>query len=217
MTLALPGGRERQLGALVGALLLVSVVALVGQIYGWFDMGFVLAFLALPAAIIAIGIARWAVRADYQVFTRRLLLGLAAGVVATAGYDLVRLLLQETLPLHFNAFAIHARFGELIIDRPRTTTAAKVVGWAYHFSNGLTFALCFTLVTGRVRWWWGLLYGLVLEGLMVLMYPTGFGVSRGNEAFLLVSFVGHGTYGTILGLVNQRYNVPEPRVVRARR
>jgi hypothetical protein len=203
-------GRETQLGVLVGALALISVAALVGQIYGIVDMTFVLAFLALPAAIVIVGIARWSVKADYRLFYRRLVLGIALGLAATVAYDLVRLAAQTALPLDFNAFAIHARFGELIIDQPRDSTAARVVGWSYHISNGLTFALCYTLVAGRARWWWGLLYGLTLESLMVVMYPTGFGLSRGNEDFLIVSFLGHATYGSVLGLLNYRFNENEP-------
>jgi hypothetical protein len=186
-------GRETQLGVLVGALALISVAALVGQIYGIVDMTFVLAFLA-----------------DYRFFYRRLMLGIALGLAATAAYDLVRLAAQTALPLDFNAFAIHARFGELIIDEPRNSTAARIVGWSYHVSNGLTFALCYTLVAGKARWWWGLLYGLTLESLMVVMYPTGFGLSRGNEDFLIVSFIGHATYGSVLGLLNYRFNENEP-------
>jgi hypothetical protein len=201
--------KDRRLGIVVAALSLVSLGAFVGQVYGVFDMTFAMAFFALPATLAIIGLGRWSAGGDYALFHKRLLLGLLFGVAATASYDLVRLILQETLPLNFNAFAIHARFGELIIDRPHTTTIAKVVGWSYHISNGLTFALCFTLVAGRVRWWWGVLYALVLQSLMVLTYPTAFGVSRGSEAFLIVSFTGHATYGAVLGLLNRRFNLNE--------
>lgn len=201
--------RDRQLGVLVAGLSLTSLAAFIGQVYGLFDMTFVLSFFALPAVILIVGITRWAVGADHRLYYRRLLLGLALGLAATATYDLVRLVAQTVLPVHFNAFAIHARFGELIIDRPRWTTAARVVGWAYHISNGLTFALCYTLVAGRVRWHWGVLYGVLLESLMVLMYPRAFGVQRGSLDFLAISFLGHASYGLALGLLNARYNVDE--------
>jgi hypothetical protein len=42
--------------------------------------------------------------------------------------------------------------------------------------------------------------------MMLLIYPKAFGLSRGNEAFLIVSVLGHAIYGVTVGLVNQRYN-----------
>jgi hypothetical protein len=202
--------RERHLGLIVSALLLLSLGAFVAETYAVLDMTVVLSFVALPGVILAAGIVGWAARGPHPALYRRVLLGLGVGAVATATYDLVRLLAQTVLPLDFNAFAIHARFGELIIDQPRTTLAAQVVGWAYHISNGLTFAICYVLVAGRARWWYGLAYGTVLEGLMVTMYPSAFGVSRGDEAFLTISFIGHATYGATVGLLAQRYNEPAP-------
>ena len=200
------GARDRQLGLLVAGLSLISVGAFVAQIYGVFDMTFVIAVFSLPATIAIIGIVFWANRIEQRLFVRRLLLGLAFGVAATASYDLIRLVIQSSPLVDFNAFATHPRFGELIIDRPASTTAAKVVGWTYHFSNGLTFALCYALVAGRAKWWWGVVYAMTLQTLMVLMYPRAFGVSRGNEDFLAVSFIGHATYGLVLGVLNRRYN-----------
>ena len=206
---SLPGRRDRQLGLIVAALSLFSLGAFVGQVYDVFDMSFVIAFFALPATVAIIGIAFWARRANQHLFVRRLILGLFIGIVATAAYDLIRLVIQSTPLVDFNAFAVHPRFGEMIIDQPASTTAAKVVGWSYHISNGLTFALCYTLVAGRARWWWGVLYAVALQSLMVLMYPRAFGLSRGNEDFLVVSFIGHAAYGVVLGVLNHRYNQSE--------
>jgi hypothetical protein len=199
--------RDRKLGLLVCGLSLISLGGFVGQIYGIVDMTFVMTVFALPASVAIVGIGFWATGGEHELFVKRLLLGVAFGIAATAAYDLVRLILQTALPVDFNAFANHARFGELITDQPRTTTIAKVVGWGYHISNGLTFALCYALVAGRARWFWGVLYAMVLQTLMVLMYPTAFGVSRGNEDFLIISFSGHATYGAVLGVLNRRFNV----------
>jgi hypothetical protein len=200
---------DRQLGLLVSGLCLISLGAFAGQVYGVIDMTFVISFFALPAMIIVAGIAMWARGSPYQLFYKRLLLGLAIGAVATAAYDFIRVVQQSALPLGFNAFANHPRFGQMIVDQPVTSTAAIAVGWAYHFSNGLTFALCYTLLVGRASWYWGVAFALVLQCLMVAMYPTAFGVSRGNESFLLVSFTGHTVYGTVLGVLNSHFNETE--------
>ena len=201
--------RDRQFGILISGILLVSLAAFVGKNYGLFDMNFVVSFGPLPLSILLVGMVRWTRKADTTVFYRRLLLGLLFGLLATAAYDLLRLVLQTALPLHFNAFAIHPRFGALIIHQPRTTTAAIVTGWAYHISNGLTFALCWTLVAGRARWWYAVIYALILEGAMVAMYPTAFGLSTHTKAFLTVSIAGHATYGLVLGVLTQRWNVAD--------
>jgi hypothetical protein len=216
MTLPAWLDRDRQLGILVSGVLLVSLAALVGRIYDLFSMNFVVSFGPLPLSILLVGLARWYFKSDVQVFYRRVLLGLLFGIAATAAYDLIRLILQTALPVDFNAFRIHAVFGEMISGAPRTSTEAKVVGWSYHISNGLTFALCWTMVMGRAKWWQAVIYALVLQTMMVILYPHAFGVSRSSKAFLGISFTGHATYGLVLGLLTQRFNVPDaPRRRRA--
>ena len=209
MTVAAFKQPDRQLGVLVSALLLISLAGFVGQVYGVIDMTFVISFFALPATVVVVGIGMWARGSPHQLFYKRLLLGLGIGAVATAAYDGIRGLQQTVLPLGFNAFANHPRFGEMITDRPYTETIAIVTGWAYHISNGLTFALCYVLVLGKQRWYWGIAWGLLLEAMMIVMYPTAFGVSRGNEAFLAVSVTGHTCYGAVIGVLNERFNRDE--------
>src|SRR5262249_43044096 len=181
----------------------------VGQVYGIVDMSFTIAFIALPATIFIIGIARWSVGADHLLFYHRLILGLWIGVASVAVYDLVRLIVQSTPLVHFNAFATHAKFGAMLLHQPSNTLGAKIAGWSYHTSNGVPFAMWYTLVAGRARWWIGVIYALVLQSFMVLMYPRAFGLSPTNKDFLTIAFIGHTGYGAALGLLNRKFNIDE--------
>ena len=59
---------DRSIGVAVSGLLLVSVLALVADIYGVFNMGAALALFALPAIVLAVAIARRARNANHEVF-----------------------------------------------------------------------------------------------------------------------------------------------------
>jgi hypothetical protein len=134
-----------------------------------------------------------------QIFIQRLVGGLFAGFMGLLAYDTARciILISGTVP--FNPFRAIEVFGLLILKADVDSWLTKVVGWAFHIWNGLSFAVMYTLAVGRGRVWWAIGWGLILEVSMVSTYPSLFRILL-DWQFVTVSFIGHVAYGTTLGL-----------------
>lgn len=60
------------------------------------------------------------------------------------------------------------------IEQAEYSTAAHVIGWIYHFSNGATFGVMYLAIVGdgRRHWIWAVLFALGLElGMLFTPYP----------------------------------------------
>ncbi len=137
-----------------------------------------------------------------KVFLDRLKGGLIAGAVGLLAYDLVRLVILAA-GVNFNPFRPIEIFGLLILNTNLDTTLTKSVGWAFHIWNGLSFAVMYTLIAGRGKVWWAVLWALVLETAMIVTYPSIFQVAA-DAPFLVISVVGHLAYGLALGLTARK-------------
>ncbi|HEX8003668.1 MAG TPA: hypothetical protein VF519_13340 [Mycobacteriales bacterium] len=180
------------------ALASTSIVALVLHALGWLRMPYAVSFLTLPGLVLLLGLMVWAGRVDHAFLRDRLAAGTIGGLLGLLAYDLGRWLLVLTVPLGFDPFAPIRGFGTFITGRPAPSAAAAVAGWAYHVSNGWTFGVAYAVIFGPARWWWGLAWGLFLEGGMLLVYPLVFAPLR-TGPFLVVSITGHALFGATLG------------------
>ena len=183
---------------LIGSLPLATGAALIVHVVTLLSLGIGL----LTAAILVGGVAwfTWTqLTPDQRIeLRRRAMIGLGTGLVATIGYDLARLVLVTSLALTFWPFDVFPIFGQAIIgnDAPRVLTI--VVGTAYHYLNGMFFALAYTILLAPYGWWAGLLWAFGLETLMLAIYP-GWLHPKAFAEFASISFVGHVVYGIILG------------------
>jgi hypothetical protein len=151
--------------------------------------------LLLPGLIWFAGFWLWIKRRGYSALHQRLARGCWAGLVATFVYDLVRVpMVVSGLPV----FKAISYFGTVFLGEPTPTLASEVVGWTYHLSNGIGFALMYVLWMNRPSWWTAVLWGLVLEGVMLLTpYAEVFGYKISRQ-FLSITIGAHVVYG--LGL-----------------
>jgi hypothetical protein len=158
----------------------------------------VLAAVAVTGAVSAVvwhrlpAIARVTVR-------RRVASGAIAGVLATAAYDGCRLLVVTVLGLTFWPFDVFSRFGRLLLS-DAGPVPTYVVGTAFHYANGVGFAIAYVLFVARPGVLTGLPWAAILETFMVSLYPGWLGL-RALDEFLSVSIAGHVTYGLVLGSV----------------
>jgi hypothetical protein len=181
-----------------------SIAALLLHAAGWVAMPYAISYVTLPGMLVLLCVLVWVKVVNRRLLLNRLLIGTIGGVLGLLAYDVGRWLIQTLFPLDFDAFRPILSFGSLITGDPVTSLSAAAAGWAYHISNGLTFALVYALVAGPARWWYGLIWGGILEVGMILVYPVLF--SQINyEPFLVVSIVGHVLYGSVLGLCCERY------------
>lgn len=182
----------------------VSISALLLHAAGWLPMYFLVDVLAAPSLIALLLLGVFAARIDERVFLDRLIVGAWGGIVATLAYDAVRLGIRASQIISFDPFQTHPAFGRLITGLPEETLTAILVGWAYHYWNGFGFGIMYTLVAGNARWVHALVWAMFLEIGWLTALPSTFQMRFSPEAIAL-SFVGHGVYGTVLGLIAQRF------------
>lgn len=142
---------------------------------------------------------------ERAVIKAKIVTGIAAGFIATLAYDLSRLLLVTVGGLKFWPFETFVLFGKLIIGESVSRTVAYAVGTAYHFMNGMMFAVAYNFLFGGRNWKFGVLWALGLEAAMFTLYPGWLNLKAVMKEFTIVSLSGHVVYGTVLGILSQRW------------
>lgn len=154
----------------------------------------------------------WAVKAHGDPeLARALRLGCWGGLAGTIGYDVVR------IPMHligYRVFAPISAYGVWLLEANRSSAWTEMTGWAYHFSNGLTFGLMYALWMGRRHWAWGLLWGLALESIVLSTPFARIFHMQGNYPAIAIAYGAHLAYGLPLGLVVWRWQESETDLVR---
>jgi len=187
-----------------GACAAISLAALVAHIFGLLPMAFFLTLFGVPSLLFLFGLAAWARRISATTFLNCLAVGLAGGFLATLAYDGIRWIFGLTHLFQYNGFLAIYIFGSWISGRATTTFAAAVAGWLYHFWNGLSFGVMYTLTFTRKHWLYGVAYGIVMEIFMLGLFPLFLRITNKRD-FIVMSMLGHMVYGGVLGLVAQRY------------
>jgi hypothetical protein len=202
---------------LVFALGATSIGSLILHFYGIMKLQFGAPCLALPAFTL-LGWACFAnrTRPDHQL-SRQILIGVIAGFLACVAYDMFRLpfvLLSNSgshsvwaLPL----FKVMPAFGRLILGRTvahaSPSLEANILGWTYHFSNGVGLGIMYVAAMGnpsKRHWLWAVAFAVGLEIAMLTMpYADLFSI-RITPYFVLLTLTAHLVFGVTLGLVSRR-------------
>lgn len=182
----------------------ISILALLLHAAGWLPMYFMIDVLGAPSIVLLLALGVYARRINEPVFLNRLFVGAWAGLLATFAYDGIRYVLWQANVFSFNPFISHPIFGTLITGLAESTTTAIVVGWAYHFWNGIGFGIMYTLVAGRARWWYAIVWALFLEIGWLTALPSALNFSL-NRELVALSLIGHTAYGIVLGLLARRF------------
>jgi hypothetical protein len=196
-----------------------SIAALLSEFYGASSMRNFVLWVQLPATLLLIV---WAL-ADRARGSRQLwhavAVGAAAGFVAAVAYDIFRLPFVYAKDWHLDGFVpalmlfkVFPRFGAMILgqalEQPEYSLATQVAGWAYHFSNGITFGVMYLALIGnaaRRAWWWGVVFAVGLEiGLLLTPYSQLFGIHV-TPTFIAVTLTAHLVFGIVMGLAARRW------------
>lgn len=175
-------------------------------------------FVFLPALLFLFVFAAFdRARGDGQLW-RAVMIGLAGGLLAAVAYDIFRLPFVFAKEWHLDSvvpplklFKVFPRFGAMMlgqpIEQPHYSTAAQVLGWIYHFSNGATFGVMYLAIIGsseRRHWAWAVAFALVLElGMLFTPYPSVFNIAV-TARFVAVTVAAHAIFGAGLGLAVRR-------------
>ena len=203
--------------ALLFTLAATSIWSLLAEFYALASMRTFTLWVFLPAAA---ALVAWAVydRATGAGYVWRVVwVGAVAGFVAACAYDVFRLPFVFAREMHIDSvvpylplFKVFPEFGHAILFGPTPPHGFKiffprthVVGWAYHFSNGMTFGIMYLALIGdasRRSWGWAVLLAVGLEaGMLFTPYPNVFGI-KVTGTFVGVTLVAHLVFGVALGL-----------------
>lgn len=204
------------IGELMATILALAVAAIGPNILvvaltpGMPEMPFLTKVALLPSIGLLLLVFLLAKKMNYIRLSDRIIAGLWIGAVASGGLDIVRLI---GFYLGYMPGNMPRMFGVLIMDTMAIgpDPLSDFVGSLYHFWVGACFGLTLTLIGGKVRWWWGLIWGIIIEiGMMttspmVVAMDTGyFGVKFGPGLFI-VSFTAHLVLGILMGLLTEKY------------
>jgi len=140
--------------------------------------------------------------------------GAVGGILAAFAYDIFRLPfvfsrawgLDSFVP-PLNLFRVFPAFGAMILGEPyRQETyslSAHVLGWAYHFSNGLTFGIMYMALIRSPKarnWPWAIVMAVGLEiAMLATPYTQAFGIPL-TTTFVWATLSAHLIFGVVLGL-----------------
>ena len=198
-----PRGRRLRTAEVVFGVAMASTsgAAIIAHTFLDISMRFTAGAIVLPSAVILTGILLLAQNreARFHEFARLLWIGAAWGLAATLAYDLVRPALMAAFGLDFDPYKAMGLFGQLATGRPEGDVVGLVVGWGYHFWNGISFGMMYALVLPRGGLTSGLVWALILQGLMMAVYPSFLEARLADPGFLMSGIVGHGLWGLLLG------------------
>lgn len=163
----------------------------------------------LVLSLVVLGVTLVVSYLSYPRLFDRVFTGLWAGAVATIALDAIRYPIGvglKTLPTDMPTM-----FGKLILGTDAVTGGVLLLGYLYHFLNGASFGLVYTVILGKVSWYWGVVWGLIIEVLMMttppmlLMGVGPFGINTGAPWYFLTTLVAHIAFGAVLGLLAERF------------
>ncbi|MBX3388778.1 MAG: hypothetical protein KF691_04925 [Phycisphaeraceae bacterium] len=226
---------------LVFLLSATSIWCLLSDFYGIMSMRSFALWIMTPAslALVTLGLIDWrawkssASEETSSTMTvtapgagslaRALVIGAAAGFVAAIAYDIFRLPfvfskawgLEAVVP-QMNLFKVFPRFGAMLLAQPLEqdsyTLGTHLLGWAYHFSNGMTFGIMFIAMIGdtsRRGMAFTIIAGVVMAtaleaGMLFSPYTKFFGIHL-TATFVVVTLTAHLIFGAVMGWVTKQW------------
>jgi hypothetical protein len=207
MSTRLPPVLERRLVIAGWLCASTSGAAILAHTFLGLPMAFTVPFVVLPSSLLLVG-AALAGRGRHdqlRAFSRTCAAGARWGLVATMAYDAIRPGLRWVFGFSFDPYRAMTIFGTLMTGRAPADPLSLAAGWTYHFWNGVSFGVMFALMRPQGGVWWGLSWALLLQGLMMLAYPTFLRARLDDPGFLVTGLVGHAFWGVVLGKGLERW------------
>ena len=207
--------------AIVFTLSAMSIWCLLSEFYGLCSMRTFVLFVLIPAMFLLTAMALIdRSKGDRRLF-RAILIGSMAGLAAAISYDLFRLpwvvgYANQIGPawLRLPLFRVFPQFGAMILSQPFTpqqpaasySPSAQILGWIYHFSNGMTFGIMYMALIGdtmKRSWLWAIALAAGLELMMLLTPYTTFFAIPITALFIAVTLTAHVIFGLTLGRLSK--------------
>ena len=178
--------------------------ALLAKVFGIASLQAVTLFVFLPCLLFLIAVWYWARRNGRHYLHQALVIGFWGGLLGTLAYDVIRV--PFLVLLGQRVFAPISVYGVWLAEAGLSSRLTEVLGWGYHFSNGITFGVMYALFMRRRHWLWAILWAFILETIAVVSpFAQIFNLS-GNYGALGIAYLGHVAYGLPLGWLVYRWD-----------
>jgi hypothetical protein len=191
-----------------------SIWCLLAEFYGLCSMQTFALWILIPATLALVVLAAHdRTRGDRRLW-RGVMIGAVGGLLAAIAYDIFRLPfvfsrswgLEGIVP-PMPLFKVFPGFGAMLLGEPAKqehySLAAHLLGWVYHFSNGVTFGVMYTAAVGepsRRHWIWAVLMAVGIElAMLASPYTSFFGIGL-TALFVAVTMTAHTIFGATLGI-----------------
>ncbi len=199
---------ETMLGLVVLAMAAVSPNIFPAAQAGYAKMSWLAVWLLLPSIVIMGVVLSVAIVHSQRRLVNRMLAGAAAGIIATVGLEIVRL-----TGFHFGWMPgdLAMLMGVLLTDQFMSgpSMLSNLLGYTYHYWNGVVFGIIFAVVFGRISTWWGVAYGLfIATGFLMgpAVRATGAGFMGLEMPMMPVTiYSGHLVFGILLGFFCRKW------------
>jgi len=195
----------------------------------------------IPSVVIIFAIGILA-RSKYPRLTSRLFKGMVAGVIASFALEAIRIpayMFTKWIPMD-SMISIPAL---LLTEKITALSEVKqvimqsgvpmnlyhapmdifFVGGLWHFWNGATFGIIYSLLIGKGKWWYGMIWAVVIEMVMMvapylIIMKGAFGVEHmdGYNIFV-VTLIAHLAFGAVLGIIVQRWKKGSTSIINLRK
>ncbi len=185
--------------------------------------------IAIIPSVVIIFATGILVRSKYPRLTSRLFKGMAAGAIASIALEAIRIpayMFTKWIPMD----SMISLPGLLLTEKITALSQVKqvimqsgvpmnlyhapmdifLVGGLWHFWNGATFGIIYALLIGKGKWWYGMIWAVVIEMVMMvapyLIIMKGiFGIEHmdGYNIFV-VTLIAHLAFGAVLGIIVQK-------------
>ena len=195
----------------------------------------------IPSIVIifAIGIMS---RSKFPRITSRLFKGMAAGAIASIALEAIRIpgyMFTKWIPMD----SMISLPGLLLTEKITALSEVKqtimqsgvpmnlyhapldafIAGGLWHFWNGAAFGIVYALLIGKGKWWYGMIWAVVIEMVMMvapylIMMKGPFGVEHmdGYNIFA-ITLIAHLAFGAILGIIVQKWKKDSISIMDLRR
>jgi len=195
----------------------------------------------LPSVVIIFAIGILA-RSKYPRLTSRVFKGMAAGAIASIGLETIRipaymfakwmpmdsmislpgLLLTEKITALSQVKQVIMQSG-IPMNLYHAPLDAFLAGGLWHFWNGATFGIIYALLIGKGKWWYGMIWAVVIEltmmmapYLIMMKGPFGIEYMDGYNIFV-ITLIAHLVFGAILGIIVQRWKKDSTSIIDLKR
>ena len=149
--------------------------------------------------------------------SRQIINGIIGGALATIGLEIVR-----EIGFHFGGMPgdMPKLLGVLLLNQFASgpDTLSNIAGWSYHFWNGASFGIIYSIIVGKGKAWYGVVYaifiaiGFMMSPAVVALGVGHFGVDFGI-GFPITVILAHIALGLILGWYVNKRNVESSSVI----